>query len=255
MKSSFALPPSNGSRLVVINPNVDTLNAVPPADGSSDPFFVVFGQGSTADLGALLVYAQEGLDISVDDCHRTWRVLHSDGMAGQFLNGASRPLSTLGLGSDPHCASLRSIAVDEIRLSLIDVSESKVLSYLPGLGCFTHLSQYSSANTLNLFAICGLRSLLALKRGDIVLHIVERPSFSFTTLSSKPGPHFGVPTIEEFREMWKAWDLVTLGMIPSHLLHTRPIDLRHKCLFYLGHIPTQVHLSSTRVVLCNAFLH
>jgi hypothetical protein len=93
-------------------------------------------------------------------------------------------------------------------------------------------------NTLNLLAVCGLRSLLALERGDIGLHVVERPSFSFTTLSSKPGPHFGVPTIEEFREMWKAWDLVTLGMIPSHLLHVKPIDLRHKCLFYLGHIPT-----------------
>ncbi|KAF9651042.1 hypothetical protein BDM02DRAFT_3154603 [Thelephora ganbajun] len=66
----------------------------------------------------------------------------------------------------------------------------------------------------------------------------KRPSFSFTTLSSKPGPHFGVPTVQEFREMWKAWDLVTLGMVPSHLLHAKPIDLRHKCLFYLGHIPT-----------------
>ena len=103
---------------------------------------------------------------------------------------------------------------------------------------FAHLNQYSLVNTLNSLAVCGLRSLLALERGDIVLHVVERPSFSFTTLSSKPGPHFGVPTIEEFREMWKAWDLVSLGMVPSHLLHVKPIDLRHKCLFYLGHIPT-----------------
>ena len=80
--------------------------------------------------------------------------------------------------------------------------------------------------------------MLTLEQGNIVLHIVERPSFSFTTLSLKPGPRFGVPTIQEFREIWKAWDLVTLGMIPSHLLHIKPIDLRHKCSFYLGHIPT-----------------
>ena len=108
--------------------------------------------------------------------------------------------------------------------------------------CFAHPSQCSLAlvNTLNLLAACGLRSLLALERGEIVLHVVERPSFSFTTLSSKPGLHFGAPTIEEFREMWKAWDLVSLGMIPSHLLHVKPIEFRHKCLFYLGHIPTQV---------------
>lgn len=26
-------------------------------------------------------------------------------------------------------------------------------------------------------------------------------------------------------------------MIPSDLLHSKPIDLRHICLFYLGHIP------------------
>ncbi|EGO00865.1 hypothetical protein SERLA73DRAFT_105312 [Serpula lacrymans var. lacrymans S7.3] len=27
-------------------------------------------------------------------------------------------------------------------------------------------------------------------------------------------------------------------MIPKHMLHQKPIDLRHKCLFYIGHIPT-----------------
>lgn len=26
-------------------------------------------------------------------------------------------------------------------------------------------------------------------------------------------------------------------MIPRDLLHSKPIDLRHICLFYLGHIP------------------
>lgn len=82
---------------------------------------------------------------------------------------------------------------------------------------------------------------------------MERPSFSFATLSSRQGPHYGIPTIEEFRETWKAWDLVTLGMMPSHLLHVKPIDLRHKCLFYLGHIPTSARLAfvHARVALCD----
>ena len=145
----------------------------------------------------------------------------------------------LGLGSESYRVSLRGrVNAGDVRLSHINVSESKVHFPLPWSRSFTYLNQYSFADTLNLLAICGLRSLLALERGEIVLHIVERPSFSFTTLSSRPGPHFGAPTIGEFREMWKAWDLVTLGMIPSHMLHVKPIDLRHKCLFYLGHIPT-----------------
>lgn len=34
-------------------------------------------------------------------------------------------------------------------------------------------------------------------------------------------------------------------MIPSSMLLQKPIDLRHICLFYLGHIPTflDIHLS------------
>jgi L-histidine Nalpha-methyltransferase / hercynylcysteine S-oxide synthase len=48
---------------------------------------------------------------------------------------------------------------------------------------------------------------------------------------------FAVPKMVEWEAMWKAWDAVTLGMIPPEMLHERPIDLRHICLFYLGHIP------------------
>lgn len=120
----------------------------------------------------------------------------------------------------------------------------RYLSHLLGLVASLISNQCTLVDTLNLLAVCGLRPILTLQRDGIVLHIVERPSLCFTTLSSKSGPLFGVPTVGEFREMWKAWDLVTLGMIPYHLLHIKPIDLRHKCLFYLGHIPTWVHLPS-----------
>lgn len=45
--------------------------------------------------------------------------------------------------------------------------------------------------------------------------------------------------------MWSAWDMITMGMISPQLLYEKPIDLRHICLFYLGHIPTflDIHLS------------
>lgn len=241
MTFPFILPSPHGSHLVAMNPNIDTLNSVPLADGSPDLFFVVFGQGSAMDLNALLVYAQESLDISIVDGHRAWIFMHSDGAIVVILKRHFSIAQYVrhGLGLESYSTSLDGrVIVNDAQLSHISVSESKV-PFLPPCSRFLFISdQYTFVNTLNLLAVCGLRSLLTLERGNIVLHVVERPSFNFTTLSSKPGPHFGVPTAQEFCEMWKAWDLVTLGMIPSHLLHVKPIDLRHKCLFYLGHIPT-----------------
>ena len=123
------------------------------------------------------------------------------------------------------------------RITVNEMISRSEVGFQPALPwILTHV--HSFVKVMNALTVCGLRSLVAFERSEMVLHIVERPSFSFTALSSKPGPRFGVPTIEEFREMWKAWDVVTLGMVPHHLLHVKPIDLRHKCLFYLGHIPT-----------------
>lgn len=47
-----------------------------------------------------------------------------------------------------------------------------------------------------------------------------------------------MPSLKEWKELWKAWDLVTLGMLPKDKLLSRPIELRNPCIFYLGHIPT-----------------
>lgn len=39
---------------------------------------------------------------------------------------------------------------------------------------------------------------------------------------------------------------ITLKMIPQEMLHTKPIDLRHICLFYLGHMCVSNHLMRQR---------
>jgi len=76
------------------------------------------------------------------------------------------------------------------------------------------------------------------------IHKVAATTFSFpldpTKYAAKP-----VPTLEEFEQLWAAWDLVTRRMIPHGELLSRPINLRNCCLFYLGHIPTflDIHLS------------
>ncbi|KAJ3731182.1 DUF323 domain-containing protein [Lentinula guzmanii] len=92
------------------------------------------------------------------------------------------------------------------------------------------------------------------------LWLLERPAFIFPLLKS---PHacnssgelvlkqtyssspFGVPSPQEWENLWAAWDTITLRMIPPSMLFQKPIDLRHICLFYLGHIPTflDIHLS------------
>lgn len=47
-----------------------------------------------------------------------------------------------------------------------------------------------------------------------------------------------VPSLPEWDNLWRAWDTVTLQMIPTDELLSKPIKLRNACVFYLGHIPT-----------------
>jgi len=68
-------------------------------------------------------------------------------------------------------------------------------------------------------------------------YLLERPYTSFSPLPSLAP--FSVPTPDDWRALrWLGWNQVTLGMIPSALLYQEPIDLRQKCLFYIGNIPT-----------------
>nr|KAF8995500.1 C-type lectin protein [Cyathus striatus] len=57
-----------------------------------------------------------------------------------------------------------------------------------------------------------------------------------------------IPTPEEWQNLWSVWDLITLGMIPQGMLHQKPIDLRHKCLFYIGHIPTFLDMLLSKAI-------
>jgi len=99
------------------------------------------------------------------------------------------------------------------------------------------------------------------KSAQYSLWLLERPQFSFPLLSS---PHtlgdtnltgtyysttpFGVPSREEWRNLWAAWDFVTTRMIPPSMLFEKPIDLRHICLFYLGHIPTFLDIQLSKLL-------
>jgi hypothetical protein len=122
--------------------------------------------------------------------------------------------------------------------------------------------QYSEADAYRLFTEAELRPIQRWmdKTSRYSLWLLERPPFMFPLLSSPStsvlsgdlvpklsysSSPFGVPTIEDWQNVWTLWDFVTRRMIPEGMLFQKPIDLRHICLFYLGHIPTflDIHLS------------
>ncbi|EGG01896.1 uncharacterized protein MELLADRAFT_110519 [Melampsora larici-populina 98AG31] len=74
--------------------------------------------------------------------------------------------------------------------------------------------------------------------------VSEQPEFP-RLIDAKTYARGNVPSMKEWDEIWSAWDLVTMGITPQDLLYTKPIDLRHICLFYFGHIPVfaDIHLS------------
>ncbi|TDL20052.1 hypothetical protein BD410DRAFT_751462 [Rickenella mellea] len=135
-----------------------------------------------------------------------------------------------------------------------NVNDEVIPSELPMKGSASDLIlRFTTADALNLFSSSNLRSLFALPLPSIssTIYLLERPPFTFpplfrdnntnvhantnTTTTTNP---FGPPTVAEWQRIWNAWDFVTLRMIPPEMLHQKPIDLRHKCLFYIGHLPT-----------------
>ncbi|KAF7348233.1 DUF323 domain-containing protein [Mycena sanguinolenta] len=122
--------------------------------------------------------------------------------------------------------------------------------------------KFSDVDAYTLFAESGLRPIQRWmdSTSRYSLWLLERPPFVFPLLSSpracsssgelvlkKPysTSPFGVPSPQDWENLWTAWDCITRRMIPPSMLMQKPIDLRHICLFYTGHIPTflDIHLS------------
>ncbi|CAL1712953.1 unnamed protein product [Somion occarium] len=117
---------------------------------------------------------------------------------------------------------------------------------------FSH--KFSDEDAYKLFSDSNLRPVHRWmdSASQYSLWLLERPQFTFPLLSAPiisdgklTSSPFGIPTIEEWQDMWAAWDFINLKMIPQSMLYEKPIDLRHICLFYQGHIPTflDIHLS------------
>lgn len=56
-----------------------------------------------------------------------------------------------------------------------------------------------------------------------------------------------LPSLSEWLQLWRAWDLVTRTMLDHQsMLFERPIALRHPFIFYLGHIPAFLDIQLSR---------
>jgi formylglycine-generating enzyme required for sulfatase activity len=70
-----------------------------------------------------------------------------------------------------------------------------------------------------------------------------KPDFLFQSGSGYAAN--AVPSLDEWRNLWSLWSMVTTEMIPQEELLSKPIKLRNACIFYIGHIPTflDLHIS------------
>lgn len=111
------------------------------------------------------------------------------------------------------------------------------------------LLKYSDQDAYSMFTTANLRPVHRWTDSSsrYSLWLLERPKFGFPLLTapSAVSTPFGLPTPAEWHDMWAAWDFINGRMISASMLFEKPIDLRHICLFYRGHIPTflDIHLS------------
>lgn len=70
-----------------------------------------------------------------------------------------------------------------------------------------------------------------------VIYLLSPATIGFP---SKPSEYAAspLPSLNDWQQLWTAWDVVTKSMLPRDQLLNKPIELRNDFIFYLGHIPT-----------------
>ncbi|RAH79500.1 hypothetical protein BO86DRAFT_152732 [Aspergillus japonicus CBS 114.51] len=114
---------------------------------------------------------------------------------------------------------------------------------------FEEAYKYSATQREQLWHDAGLIHKVEYENeaGEYHLHILSSAVLNYP---SKPSQYAAgaVPTYEEFRKLWTAWDIVTRSMVPREELLSKPIKLRNALIFYFGHIPTFLDIHLTRAL-------
>ncbi|KAF7972559.1 hypothetical protein HWV62_17674 [Athelia sp. TMB] len=86
--------------------------------------------------------------------------------------------------------------------------------------------KYSEADVHQLFTNSGLRPIQRWTDKAASVLPASRALIPKRCYSSSP---YGVPALQDWQNMWAAWDFITRRMIPPSMLFEKPIDLRHVC--------------------------
>ncbi|KIW59988.1 hypothetical protein, variant [Exophiala xenobiotica] len=107
--------------------------------------------------------------------------------------------------------------------------------------------KYSQVDSDRLWHEAGLVLQMAYgnKTNDYFVHLLSPAVINFPT---KPAEFAAspVPTLNDWQQLWAAWDIVTKSMVPREELLNKPIKLRNDLIFYLGHIPTFADIHVTK---------
>ncbi|KAI8635897.1 hypothetical protein BD408DRAFT_377738 [Parasitella parasitica] len=82
---------------------------------------------------------------------------------------------------------------------------------------------------------------------DLIRATESDESKTFDYAMNRTWPIDVLPSLHEWQELWKSWDVVTLHMLNHRtMLYESPISLRHPFIFYLGHTPAFVDIQLSR---------
>lgn len=112
------------------------------------------------------------------------------------------------------------------------VAESDQLWHSAGL-----VPQMTYSNKSNDYCWYFSSGQVAASNAYLVIHLLSPAVINFPgrpeEFAASP-----VPTLNDWQQLWAAWDVVTKSMVPRDELLNKPIQLRNDLIFYLGHIPT-----------------
>ncbi|GAA5912968.1 uncharacterized protein JCM6883_006273 [Sporobolomyces salmoneus] len=240
---------------------VDFLKAIDLAEGDT----ILIGVDGCDDGPAIEVayndpegvtrdFILEGVDVAGKTLHP--ELESGKGLCSSNFEYVNRWNATLGR-HEAYIRAKAALTVPIPSISGIDSGENEEVHLEEGELLQIEVSyKYTPAEALALFHLSGFRMIQQWSDSSNrhSLYLVERPSVFFpsTTASKSLGvpqdekaSPYGVPSLEDWETMFRAWDWLMHDIIPPSLRFTKPIPLRHVPLFYIGHAPAfrDIHLS------------
>ncbi|OJD13872.1 hypothetical protein AJ78_05719 [Emergomyces pasteurianus Ep9510] len=106
--------------------------------------------------------------------------------------------------------------------------------------------KYGPKDCQDLFQHGGVKPIAQFgnSSGEYYIHLLSSCTLEIPTQAAQYAADV-VPSVTDFENLWKAWDMVTISMVPRDELLSKPIRLRNALVFYLGHTPTflDIHLA------------